>query len=260
MNQPSVLITGAAGGIGRPAARTFAGAGYRVCVADLHAVAVEDAAAELREQVAGADVLPLVFDQSDESSILASIDAIRTWTDSLTSIALVAGTVQDKTVPVTELDVAEWDRVHNVNLRGVFLSAKHLIPLLTRDGSGSLTAIASYFGRTGFPLFAGYCTSKAGVISLVQTLALELADEGIRANAIAPGSVNTGMHRKALVEEAAVRGVSFEEMRDEYWRRIPLKRAADPQDIADALLFLASPQSKYITGATLDVNGGVMLS
>lgn len=260
MSQPSVLITGAAGGIGRPAARTFAEGGYRVCVADLDAGAVESLAEELRQQVPSADVLPLVFDQSDEASILASLDPIRGWTPRLTSVALVAGTVQDKTVPVTELDVAEWDRVHNVNLRGVFLSAKHLIPLLTRDGSGSIAAIASYFGRTGFPLFAGYCTSKAGVISLIQTLALELADEGIRANAIAPGNVNTGMHQKALIEEAEVRGVSFEEMRDEYWGRIPLKRAADPQDIADALLFLASRQAKYITGATLDVNGGVMLS
>src|SRR5690606_36006911 len=100
-----------------------------------------------------------------------------------------------------------------------------------------------------------YCASKAGVISLTQVLAEEMAPFGVRVNSVAPGMINTGMHERALREEAAERGMSFEEFRDSEWARIPLGKAGDPVDIANAHLFLASDEAMYVTGASLDVNG-----
>ena len=178
----------------------------------------------------------------------------------MNALALVAGTVQAEGVPVEELSVEEWDRVHSVNLRGVFLASKHFIPIIAMGGSGSIIAIASYWGREAHPFFASYCTSKAGVISFVQGLAGELADRGIRVNAVAPGNIDTNMHRKALTEEAETRGISFEEMRDIEWAKIPLKAAGPPRSIADAVYFLSTEHASYITGATLDVNGGVVMT
>ena len=258
---PSVLITGATGGIGRETANRFAEEGARLAVADLSQEAVDSFAEELRSRFEGIDVLPLVLDQGSEESLRAAVDKVREWTGgSLTSLALVAGTVQAEGLSVVDLPVEEWDRVHNTNLRGVFLASKHFIPLIARDGSGSITAVASYWGREAHPFFASYCTSKAGVISFVQGLARELADEGIRVNAVAPGNINTGMHQKALTEEAATRGITFEEMRDIEWAKIPLKVAGPPRSIADGIYFLSTEHAGYITGATLDVNGGVVMT
>lgn len=258
---PSVLITGATGGIGRETALRFAEEGGRVALADLSQEAVDAFAEELRFRFAGIDVLPLVLDQSSEESLSAGVEKVREWTGGeLTTLALVAGTVQAEGLSVVDLPVEEWDRVHHTNLRGVFLASKHFIPLIARDGSGSIIAIASFWGREAHPFYASYCTSKAGVISFVQGLARELADESIRVNAVAPGNINTGMHQKALTDEATARGISFEEMRDIEWSKIPLKVAGPPRSIADGVFFLASEHAGYITGATLDVNGGVVMT
>ncbi|WP_336662286.1 SDR family NAD(P)-dependent oxidoreductase [Leucobacter sp. USHLN154] len=258
---PSVLITGATGGIGRETARRFAQEGHRIVVADLAQAGVDAFAEELRGEFSGIDVLPLVVDQSDEDSLRSAAETVRTWSGGeLNALALVAGTVQAEGVPVEELSVEEWDRVHSVNLRGVFLASKHFIPIIATGGSGSIIAIASYWGREAHPFFASYCTSKAGVISFVQGLAGELADRGIRVNAVAPGNIDTNMHRKALTEEAETRGISFEEMRDIEWAKIPLKAAGPPRSIADAVYFLSTEHASYITGATLDVNGGVVMT
>ncbi|WP_449282042.1 SDR family NAD(P)-dependent oxidoreductase [Leucobacter sp.] len=257
----SVLITGATGGIGRETAIRFAEEGVRVAIADLSQEAVDGFATELREAHEGIDVLPLVLDQSSEESLREGVRRVREWTGGeLTSLALVAGTVQSEGLSVVDLPVEEWDRVHNTNLRGVFLASKHFIPLIARDGTGSITAVASYWGREAHPFYASYCTSKAGVISFIQGLARELADEGIRVNAVAPGNINTRMHQKALTDEAAARGIGFEEMRDIEWAKIPLKVAGPPRSIADGVYFLSSANAGYITGATLDVNGGVVMT
>jgi NAD(P)-dependent dehydrogenase (short-subunit alcohol dehydrogenase family) len=131
---------------------------------------------------------------------------------------------------------------------------------MPRHAGAAIVGIASWWGRSGHAYYAAYCTSKAGVISLVQCLAAELAPEGIRANAVSPGNIDTQMHRSALESEAAERGVSFEEMKAIEWAKIPLGIAGPPQSIADAVLFLSSDKSSYITGATLDVNGGVQFN
>ncbi|MEJ6488754.1 SDR family NAD(P)-dependent oxidoreductase [Leucobacter sp. USCH14] len=257
---PSVLVTGATGGIGRETAQRFVREGHRVAIADIRQDAVDALAEELRTEFPGADVLPLELDQSSVPSVEAAAEAVRGWSGQLTTLAVVAGVLQSEGVPVTRLPVEEFQRVHAVNLTGPFILAKHFIPLIPTDGTGSIVMVASYWGREAHPLYAAYCTSKAGVISLVQVLAGELAEDGIRVNSVAPGNTNTQMHQKHLRDEAAELGITFEEMRDKHWSTIPMRYAGEPHVISDAIFFLASDQASYITGATLDVNGGVVMS
>jgi len=131
-----------------------------------------------------------------------------------------------------------------------------LTPLLSRD-DGTITFISSWWGRSGHAYFSSYCASKAAVIVFAQALAEELAPD-IRVNTVCPGNIDTKMHRAALHTEAAERGITFEEMKDIEWAKIPLKIAGPPSAIANALVWLASPAASYVTGASLDVNGGVV--
>jgi NAD(P)-dependent dehydrogenase (short-subunit alcohol dehydrogenase family) len=132
---------------------------------------------------------------------------------------------------------------------------KQFIPALREAKNASIVAITSWYGRSGHAFFPGYCASKAAMISLCQTAAAELAPD-IRVNSVAPGNVATRMHFTALDEEAEKRGITPEEMKDIEWAKIPLGRAADPEEMASAVYFLASTEGSYLTGATLDVNGG----
>ena len=115
--------------------------------------------------------------------------------------------------------------------------------------------VSSWYGRSGHGLFSAYCASKAALISLTQSAAAELAP-AIRVNSVAPGNVATRMHFTALEEEAGKRGITADEMKAIEWEKIPLGRAADPKEMASAIYFLASAEGSYLTGATLDVNGG----
>lgn len=253
-----VFITGAAGGIGKVTVERFVSEGDKVVLADLSLDAIQAVIDDILTRYPEAEMLALEVDQSSEESLKKARAAIEAWSGKLDFIALVGGTVQAVGASVLELTTDEWDRVHSTNLRGVFLASRELVPLLPHNSGASLVAIASYWGRSGHAYYSSYCTSKAGVISFVQCLAGELADVGIRVNSVAPGNINTGMHQAALASEAVERGISFEEMRDIEWAKIPLKTAGDPKSIADAVYFLSSDNASYITGATLDVNGGVI--
>lgn len=254
------FVTGASGGIGRETVRGFVAAGDRVVLADLFLEGLESLQAEILTEYPDAELLPLVVDQSSEESLREAAVEVKKWAGKIDTLALVAGTVQSEGTSVLSLSTEEWDRVHSTNLRGVFLASRELVPLMEENAGASVVAIASFWGRQGHPYYSSYCTSKAGVISFVQCLASELADVGIRVNAVAPGNTDTPMHRKALTDEATARGITYEEMRDIEWAKIPLKTAGSPKSIADAVYFLSTENASYITGATLDVNGGVIFT
>jgi NAD(P)-dependent dehydrogenase (short-subunit alcohol dehydrogenase family) len=141
---------------------------------------------------------------------------------------------------------------------GPFLMCKAVVPAMRKNKYGRIVIIGSYYGRHGVAYFAAYNSSKAAVINFASSLALEVADDNITVNTVSPGMVNTTMHQNALRAEAENRGITFEEMRDIEWGKTPFKRAGDPEDIANAVLFLSSDDASYITGASLDVNGGVL--
>lgn len=251
------ILTGAAGGVGRATAERFAADGWALVLTD-----VSDAVHGVAEAVGKGDrsrAVGVVADLTEEDQIGAVDEARRTLGGSLGCLGLIAGTLQ-KVGSIETLDMAEWDRVMTVNLRSNVLMMKRFIPALRDAGGGAIVTISSWYGKSGHGLFSAYCASKAGVISLTHSAAAELAADRIRVNTVAPGNVGTSMHFTALREEAEKRSMSFEQMKTIEWDKIPLGRAAEPSEIAAAVAFLASKDGAYITGATIDVNGGCLFS
>lgn len=256
MTKKIALVTGAGGGIGVATARRFAEEGYAVALADYSDDAVTRAQTAVAAAVPSAELFGVVADVSSEPSVIRAAEAVRERFGELHAVALVAGVLQEATA-VVDQTVEVWDRVFDVNARGVFLSAKHFASLLPDHSGASITSIASWSGRLGSAYFSAYCASKAAVIVFSQSLAYELAPRGIRVNTVAPGNIDTGMHRAAIGAEAQARGISAEEMKEIEWQKIPLGYAGPPETVADAVLFLASERAAYITGESLDVGGGV---
>ena len=244
-----VFIVGAAGGIGTAVSRRFAEEGADLAMFDI------GSAVERLSGLTDGDALVGEIDLTNEGSCNAAVATTLERYGRIDAVAIIAGVVQEAT-PIDELSSAEWDRVMNVNLRGPFLLSRSVIPHL--GAGGSVVTIGSWWGQAGHAYFSAYCSSKAGLIVFTQCLAEELAPKGSRANCICPGNINTSMHTEALHAEAEQRGLTFEEIKAIEWAKIPLGKAGDPADIANAALFLSSDEAKYITGASIDVNGGVL--
>ena len=250
------LVVGAAQGIGKVTAELFAKEGAIVVATDVNPQ-VDGAFKDVQSRGPDARGFAAIQDVTDPASNEAIVERVVGEYGRIDILAHIAGVVQTAGLAET-LDVAEWDRVMNVNLKGPFLTTRAVVPRMRANNGGRIVIIGSYYGRHGVAYFTAYNSSKAGVINYAASLALEVADSNITVNSVSPGMVNTEMHQGALQAEADKRGISYEEMRDTEWNKTPFKKAGDPEDIANAVLFLASDEANYITGASLDVNGGVL--
>ncbi len=239
----TVLVTGAAGGLGRSFALGFAERGYRVAVADIDVDGVEETARLVEKQ--GASAWSGRVDVTSAESAAEVATAVAGFGEGridvvVNNAAVYAGLTR---APVEQLDPAEWDRVMAVNLKGPWLVVRACSPYLP-DG-GRVINLASATVYSGSEQWAHYVASKGGVIALTRVLAKELGRRSITANAIAPGFTLTEASL-GLVENAEQYGVD----------RGALRRASRPEDIVGAALFLAGPDSAYMTGQTLVVDGG----
>ena len=229
-----VVVTGAAQGLGKAIATRFLEAG--------HAVVGIDVNPSLTEVVGEADAF--VGDAGEVDLLRAALDRAAERGAGVGSVVFNAGV----TSPGDSVDYAldQWDRVVDVNLRSVFVGARTARPYLS--AGGSMVMLSSIAASEGFGARASYCASKAGVDGLVRSLATEWGPDGIRVNAVAPGTFETEM-QQAMVASGRV---SVER----YLDRIPMNRIGRPHEIADAVYFLASPQASYISGVILPVDGG----
>jgi NAD(P)-dependent dehydrogenase (short-subunit alcohol dehydrogenase family) len=249
------LITGAASGIGRATAQVLAREGARVAVTDLGEEGVRSVAEEIT--AAGGEVLPLALDVTDETAWETAIRTVADTWGGLDVLVPNAGIPMGK--PVTEMSLVEWRRVMAVNVDGVFLAVKHALPLMRRGGSGSIVIISSSAGLKGLPCASAYCASKGAVRLFAKAVALECAaaGDGIRVNSVHPGGVETPIWQKSGMWAPLLRHHGSEEA---VWKALcsstPLKRFAAPEEIAHAVLYLASDEAAFVTGTELTIDGG----
>ncbi|MGI8606765.1 MAG: SDR family NAD(P)-dependent oxidoreductase [Gaiellaceae bacterium] len=241
------LVTGAARRIGEATARRFCEEGARVVLTDVDAEVVEAAAAALSDR--GHDAVGLPMDVTDEAEVVRVVAQVADLLGGLDLAVANAGVLSVSSL--AELSLAEFEHTFRVNVLGVFLTLKHAAPRLRESGGGTLLCTASQAGVHGYREMSAYCASKFAVVGLVESLAQELAGDGIRVCAVAPGITETAMYRDLVRGRAQDWGIE-EEAADERIRgTVPFRRAATPDEIAGAFVYLASPQAAYISGVTL---------
>ncbi len=241
-----VLVTGGAAGIGRAVADAFVAAGARVHVADADPEACASLPSEMTHTVCDVS-RPEAVDE-----LFAAADAALAGLDVLVNNVGISG----PTGGIETLDAGDWDRTLAVNLRSHFLCSAAAVPRMRDAGGGSLVFISSTAGTHGYPLRTPYAASKWAVVGLSASLAMELGEFGIRSNVVAPGTITNDRMDRVIAAEAAATGASEGEIRARYTDQVSMRTLIDPQDIAMTVVFLASPDARYITGQVLSVDGG----
>jgi NAD(P)-dependent dehydrogenase (short-subunit alcohol dehydrogenase family) len=237
------VVTGAGSGIGRATAQLFGREGARVLATDVNGAAAAETAREAEGEVTGMEV-----DVRDESAVGAMFErSAELYGDRLDVLANIAGTQSITNALDTTLE--SWEETFAVNTRGVFLCCKHAIPIMERSGGGAIVNLASVAGMVGFRKRVAYCASKGAVIAFTRALALDHVSDGIRVNAVCPGTVDTPWVNR-LIEEA---GDTMEEL----VRRQPMGRLATAEEIALAVLYAASDEAAFMTGTSLVIDGGI---
>jgi NAD(P)-dependent dehydrogenase (short-subunit alcohol dehydrogenase family) len=247
------VITGGASGLGLEVARQMAAAGARLVLVDWDGATLDAATAQIAGL--GADVRSLRGDVSEEGTAAAAMDLARSAFGRLDILFNNAGIDPLGARSVIETEVADWDRVLDVNVKSAYLMSRAAIPFMREGGDGSIVNTASVAGLKPGADETAYSVSKAAMVSLTQALALDFAGEGIRANCVCPGFMEMVMvdRRRDLTEEqqgARAAGASA---------RVPLGRQGTYEEVAKAVLFLAGPDASYITGAALVIDGGLLL-
>lgn len=236
------IVTGSGRGIGAVVARTLAEHGARIVVADIDAKRAQKTADAIRAN--GGEALSVRVDTRDRTSVEAMIEQTVTQFDRIDILVNNAGIARTATFLDTSLE--DWNDHIGINLSGCFHCAQSAARVMAKAGYGRIISIASIAGLMGPLDFPAYGAAKAGVIGLTRTMALELADYGITANAIAPGPIDTELLREAWTPEAYIARAAH----------IPVRRLGKAEEIAFAVVMLASPQAAYINGAVLPVDGG----
>jgi NAD(P)-dependent dehydrogenase (short-subunit alcohol dehydrogenase family) len=246
----SVIITGAGSGIGRAAAQLFAKEGGKLIIVD-RSDSIHETAKLVSE--AGGTVEAVTADAGSESDVKAYVEKALSKYGKLDAIWANAG-VSGGLVPLLEQTVEQWQEILRINLIGPFLAIKHSIPHMVKQGHGSIVLTASVAGLKSGASGHPYASSKAGVISLVQTTAYSLSGTGVRINAVCPGLIETGM-TKPIFDNAKERGTQ-----GKIGQLNPLKRAGQPHELAAMGLFLASDEASYVNGQAIPVDGGLTAS
>lgn len=252
------VVTGGASGQGRAIAVLFAKEGADVVVADVDAEGAESATAEAREaSIQGVEVLSVPTDVSDEAAVEAlfaeTVDALGT-VDILVNCAGRLGPSGKDTADLLTLE--EWDATLSVNLLGPWLCIKYAAPVMRAKGRGSIINVASTAGLRPFAGAAPYCVSKAGLLMLTKTVALEYVDDGIRVTAICPGHIDTPM-MDAVISDMEEQG-NVDAREDVHTGSNPMGRLGAPEEVATVALFLASADASFVTGSYVLVDGGYM--
>jgi len=238
------LVTGSARGIGKTIAEGLAGRGADIVIADVDSEAVRETAVQISKT--GVKILDLKLDVSISVEVSKAFEEIQREMGRLDILVNNAGITRDGLL--LRMKEEDWDAVINVNLKGAFLCSKEAVKIMAKQRYGRIINISSVVAFIGNQGQANYSASKAGIIGLTKTIAKEYASRGITSNAVAPGFITTAMT-----------DVIPAQVKEEMKKTIPMNRLGTVDDVANAVLFLASPMSGYITGQVLHVNGGMYM-
>ena len=242
------LITGGGNGIGRAAAAAFAKHGAKVVVVDRDGAAAEATAGIIRQN--GGEALAVTADVTKSDDVKAYVKAAIDKHGRIDCFFNNAG-IEGKVAHTADYDEAVFDAVLGVNVKGVFLGLRHVLPHMIRQKSGAVVNTASVAGLVATPGMPAYVASKHAVIGLTKTAAGEVARQGVRVNAVNPGVVRTNLHRSAGMNDDAY-AAFVERSKTTH----PIGRIGEPEEIADLILFLASSKAEWITGVTYSIDGG----
>ena len=245
------IITGAGGGMGRAAAQMFAAEGARVIVADFDEAAGSETVRMVTD--AGGQASFVRADVSSEPEAKAMVDHAVERFGRIDVLYNNAGVMPEEDHSVVDTNVATWDRVMAINVRGVFLACKYAIPRMVEQGSGSIVNISSFVALMGCSVPQdAYTASKGAVLSLTRSLAVQFAPQGVRSNAICPGPIETPMLQEWLLKDEDARKVRL--------ARNPTGRFGKPEEIVNLAIYLASDESRWTNGAHFVVDGGISVN
>ena len=244
-----VVVSGGGSGIGRATAVLFATEGARVVIVDCNHTAAAEAVKILTQS--GGEGLAVVVDVSKGDAVRQAVEDVKRRYGRIDVLFASAATQISKSA--TETSEEEWDKLHDVNLKGTFLCCKYIVPLMQAQGSGSIVIASSGHAFVTYPNCSAYAATKGGLLAFMRGLALDCACYGIRVNCVIPGATDTSLLRKYLNECADPKA---EEQR--LIAHIPWSRLGKPEEVAKVVRFLSSSDASYITGAWVVVDGGLL--
>jgi len=251
----NAIVTGAAKGMGAAITLTLAREGADVVLTARDTAALEEVAQQV--EAMGRRALVLACDVVKDDEVKTMVEKAKEFFDGRIDVLVnVAGVTGPIETPVQDIEVDDFDYVVTTNTRGTYLPIKYVVPTMIAQNSGNIVNIGGTSGLRGYPMRTSYSCSKWGVRGITRTVALEVGKHNVNVNMVCPGIVRTPRMEKLCQGKADKRGWTFDQVWEEYVADMALKRVTEPEDIANAVLFLAGPDSRQITGQELAVDGG----
>lgn len=252
----TVIVTGGASGIGRAIVNGFLNELASVVAIDINQAGLDELRLSHRDSLDPA-IECVIADISDASSADRAISGVLETQGAIDVLVNAAGVSSMQ--GAEDLSESEWDHTIGVNLKGVHLITRAVLPSMKENHTGHIVNVASAAGKRGSRYLSHYAASKFGVIGYTQSVALEVAPRGIRVNAVCPGLINTPMQEREIAWEQQLRGVTRQEVQARYLDAVPMGRLGQPEDVASVVMFLCSEAARYITGESINVNGGYLM-